>query len=285
MGLVVAAAVWVVCELLMLLFDRPNSWIGPSTAVYTLLLWAIVAALVPKDAGAEEQLLKPLVRGPLLWMRCAVVALTTIAIIGVYTFVAHGKINVPWVRYAYHALSQAVFRNPGDSGPFNFGLYVVIPLALLFALRTRPRELGLVPWAGRTWPSVVPCLLLPLIMIAIGFAKGSLTLGMLGYWVFHNLLSNGFSEEFFARGMVFSHLRAFLRKDWALFAQAMVFSLLHYAATSEEHGNVIMTLANIISENSVMAIVMGLIALRTRSLALPAILHTSFDTMQRLIGM
>ncbi|MHB8147265.1 MAG: CPBP family glutamic-type intramembrane protease [Vulcanimicrobiaceae bacterium] len=46
-----------------------------------------------------------------------------------------------------------------------------------------------------------------------------------------------------------------------------------------------MILANVISENFPMGVVMGLIALRTRSIALPSILHISFDTMGDLVGL
>lgn len=281
-GLIATAAVWLVAEVLMVLFDRGNSWIGPSSGVYVFLIWVAVAAIVRKNEAAEDDVLRTQARGPRLWLRMAVVLATTLAIVGVYTLWFPGIIKLPWLGPIYRGIEHAV---PLGSGPFNFLLYALIPGVILLLLGTKLRELGLTRSAPRTGLAAIPCFILPAIFVVMAMLKGHWTVGMLAWWVAHNFLSNGFSEEFFTRGMVFSHARAFLRKDWALFAQAMIFSLLHFGVTlgPEEHGNVIMAIANVISENTPMAIVMGLMALRTRSLLLPALVHTSLDTMKDLV--
>jgi hypothetical protein len=92
--------------------------------------------------------------------------------------------------------------------------------------------------------------------------------------VVHNFLSNGFSEEFQCRGMIFSHLRAFLKTDWALLVQAVVFGLLHFHPNGvEEQANLAGSLAEDLALNMPVALAFGFLALRSRSLVLPTFLH------------
>jgi membrane protease YdiL (CAAX protease family) len=282
-GVVAALVVWCACEVLMLLFDRGNAWIGAVLAAYSLLLWLCVARIVPLDLPAEENVFRTEATGLRLWLRVAVVLASMGFVYVVFVLWFSGTLAVPWMTQMNNAVVGALPPGIG-SGFCNFIFLALIPGALLFVVGARPRELGLTPTAKRTWLAAIPCLILPVAAIVFGLWRGHLTAGLVGLLIVHNVLSNGFSEEFFARGMIFSQLRAFLAKDWALFGQAVLFALYHYGATPEEHGNVVMTVANVISENLPIALALGLIALRTRSLLLPTVLHTSIDTMFSALG-
>jgi membrane protease YdiL (CAAX protease family) len=261
----------------MLLFDRPNAWIGVALGAYSLLLWFCTARIVPLNEDAEQRVLRTEAVGIRLWVRVAVVC-GTMLFLCAFVFWATGALEIGWLTALNRAILGAMPRVIG-TGLLNFILIALIPGVLLFALGTRPTELGLTPTAKRTWLAAIPCLVLPAGAIAFSIARGHWTVGLLLMAIAHNLLSNGFTEEFFARGMILSHLRAFVSKDWALFGQAVLFALYHFGATPEEHGNVLMIVANVVSENLPVAIALGLIALRTRSLLLPTVLHVSLDTM------
>jgi membrane protease YdiL (CAAX protease family) len=167
---------------------------------------------------------------------------------------------------------------------FNFVALALVPGVLLLALGAKPRELGLTSPTRNTNQAMAASLVLPVVFVAVAFARGKLSpVGLLGLLI-HNLFSNGFSEEFFARGMILSHLRALVRGDWALFGQAMIFALMHFGGTiGEEHGNVPLIVANVVAENFPIAIVLGVMALRTRSLVLPTVVHIPLDTMKDLV--
>lgn len=116
------------------------------------------------------------------------------------------------------------------------------------------------------------------------FAQGHLTLPALALYLVHNVLSNGFSEEFISRGLIMAHLRAFMRTDWALLAQALAFALFHLATSLHDEPTALGIVANIIALNVPMGVVFGMLALRTRSLALPAALHTVLDTHRNVFS-
>jgi membrane protease YdiL (CAAX protease family) len=58
--------------------------------------------------------------------------------------------------------------------------------------------------------------------------------------------------------------------------------LFHLGASMHDEPNLLGILANVIALNMPFAYVMGLVALRTRSLALPAVVHLSIDTTGHL---
>jgi membrane protease YdiL (CAAX protease family) len=166
----------------------------------------------------------------------------------------------------------------------NFLTLALLPGILLFALGMRPQELALTPPRRGTLAATLACLVVPFGFIVWGFAGNGLTVVALALLLLHNLLSNGFSEEFFARGMVFSQLRARLPNDWALMAQGLVFALVHAGGTfGEEHGNPLRTIANVVALNFPMGVALGAMAVRSRSLVMPVVVHVSLDTMKDLL--
>jgi len=282
---IAGAITWILAELIMVVWDPHRSWIGPAMLGYVLLLWLVVAAIVPEDKAAEQSTLAASATGARLWLRYGIVLATLFAVFMVYSVWYGGYVRLPWlggVLRGYNAFFGLTFGQP----LFNFTLYAVLPGTLLFALGMHRNEVGLTRPAPYTWRAALPCLALPAVFVALALYRGTLSVGFLATLVVRNFFSNGFSEEFLICGMTLSHLRASMRTPWALFAQAVVFSLLHYGAVSrQEHGNAIMIVANVIAENFPMAFALGLVALRTRSLALPTVLRISFDMMGNFVGL
>jgi membrane protease YdiL (CAAX protease family) len=164
----------------------------------------------------------------------------------------------------------------------NFVLYALIPGLLVLALGAKPRELGLtLPRAG-TLRASLAALILPLIFCGWALFGGKLGFGALGFVLVRNFLSSGFSEEFEMRGLALSHLRAFLPAEWAVFAQAMLFALFHVASSLDEPGALLLP-AYLIATSAIQGYILGLIALRTRSLFLPVLIHTSLGMMKEAL--
>ena len=105
---------------------------------------------------------------------------------------------------------------------------------------------------------------------------------MLGLFLVHNFLSNGFSEEFQTKGLVLSHLRGFMQTEWALGVMVILVALLHSADAIHDERTVIGILANGIALNVPMNYFLGRAALRTRSLFLPVAVHLALDTTRNV---
>lgn len=71
----------------------------------------------------------------------------------------------------------------------------------------------------------------------------------------------------------------------ALVFQAAFFALIHAGGTvAEEHWNPVLIFANVLALNMPIALTLGFMAMRSRSLLLPSAVHVSLDTMGRLVG-
>jgi membrane protease YdiL (CAAX protease family) len=177
----------------------------------------------------------------------------------------------PWL-----ASVRGIRLAPGVGGfeLFNFGAYALLPGVLLLALGARPRELGLCLPARGTVAATLVCLIPVVSFVSWGVATGRLTAGALFWLVIHNLLSNGFTEELLCRGLIFAHLRAFLTTGWAQLGQAVAFALLHFhPAGAEERAAPWRSLAEDVALNLPVGLAFGFLALRSRSLLLPTLLH------------
>lgn len=284
--LLCGVAVWVASVIILYAGDRQWAILAVSTFGYAALLFGITVWTLPSSSDDSSDGLRAPPPGRATLPRYAV-ALLTVVWVFAYGFVFSGfhvPIAAPWVRlvepiqFGSRWLSGLTFQN--------FLTFAVIPGALLLALGARPRELGLSRSARGTWRAIVLSWVLPLTFIAVAFARGRLSGSLLGLMLLHNLLSNGFTEEFFARGIVFSHLRGLQRTDWAMVTQGLIFALLHFGGTvADEHGNAVLAIANVIGMNFPMGVALGVMALRSGSLLLPSAVHVSLDTMKDLVGL
>lgn len=263
-------------EITLLLFDRPNAYIALGASAYGLSLWLLTRALIPLDAS-ERLAIKTNAKGWVLAARVMVVVSTLAVIASRQMWFWQSSVNK-----VLQIVSSAVGLPQSTALP-NLLFYVLVPGVLLFLLGAKPLELGLVMWRKGGWYTLGAASILPLVSIGIWIFNGHATLNRLLQWTAHNFLSNGFSEEFLLRGITLSHLRAFLSSKSALVVQAIIFALLHLSGFNRP-SNWALEAARVIAMTAPTGYFFGLLALRTRSVFLPGIIHTTYDTMNDLLG-
>lgn len=166
----------------------------------------------------------------------------------------------------------------------NFFSIGLIPVCAVLALGARRREVGLVRPVRGTGALSLACLLLPAGFVIWAFARGLLTAGTLGVVVLHSLLSNGFPEEAQCRGLFLAPLRSVLPGSWAIVLQGLMFGLIHFGgAIPEEGGDYLRAAAAAVALNFPMGVALGVVAIRTGSLALPIGIHVSLHVMKHLV--
>ena len=250
-------------------------------AIFMLLAWFATTRLVAEPAPPPPDVLRAVGPRPRVIARTAVVVVFT-ALLFIHGFSFYGIHVLPALdRFYRYVLGLAPWLGTGLP---NFVIEALIPGLLVIALGARLREIGLSRPARGTLLAIAACTGLFVLSWIFRFAQGHLTVPALALYLLHNVLSNGFSEEFGMRGLLMSHLRAYLRTDWALLTQGLAFALLHFASSLHDEPTTLGIVANVIALNMPMGIVMGLMALRTRSLALPAVLHTVLDTERNVFG-
>jgi membrane protease YdiL (CAAX protease family) len=217
-----------------------------------------------------------------------VVAGLTLAWGLLYGFAFGGLYGGPSISYLTPLIGDLSRWQPirGVDGTtlLNFTSLAAVPTVILFALRVRPRELGLsVPVPG-TRAATVACLVLPMLFVIWGFAQGRLTISLLSVMLVHNFLSNGFTEELMCRGLFLAPLRATVPTAWAVVAQGLLFGLIHLGgAIPEEGGDPVQALAACVALNVPMGAALGVIAVRTGSLALPTAIHIAGHIMKEVL--
>jgi len=94
------------------------------------------------------------------------------------------------------------------------------------------------------------------------------------------LITAGFAEEFFFRGILQSRLAACLGSEWhGLLLAAFLFGLLHlplyyFSPFEPTQGNPLWAAASVITEPTITGVLLGVIWMRTRNLIAPTLVHT-----------
>jgi membrane protease YdiL (CAAX protease family) len=281
------AAGWGASVAILFAFDQTNGILALSTAGYALLLWFLTARLIPKAPDVPAGVLRATGPRARVRIRIAIAALTFLWLM-VQSIAAGGTaggIHVPLLTPLFETLYRTRTPLHDSATPlFHLLTWVLVPGALLALFGATARQLGLTRPVRGTTLATLACLIVPLGMLAWAMAHGRMGFAALFWLLVHNLLSNGFSEEFVVRGVIFSHLRALLTDRWALVAQAFLFALPHLGDTiPEEHFNMLLAFANVVGLNAPIGLALGFMALRSRSLVMPTIVHVSLDTMSRLV--
>jgi membrane protease YdiL (CAAX protease family) len=258
--------------------DRGTAFIALGFGAFMLALWLVTRRLVPEPRAGRE-VLKAEGSRALLTARALVVAASVIVVF-IHSFAGSRLVLMPGFESAYRAVARLA---PSlGSGLPNFVLYALIPGLLVAALGARRRELGLTRPARGTYLATLSVVGLFLLSWVWRMTHGGPSIPMLGPFLAHNFLSNGFSEEFQTRGLVLSHMRAFVGTEWALLTQAVVFALLHFGGSLHDEPGVIGVLANVLALNLPMGYFLGRAALRTGSLFLPTVVHVALDTTRNV---
>ncbi|MFL5242296.1 MAG: type II CAAX prenyl endopeptidase Rce1 family protein [Gemmataceae bacterium] len=263
-----ALLVWVASVVIVAFSDLNTCYFGLAVAGYAVYLGAIGKWLLPKTVAVEEEtVLRAVEHRPQRFAARCVVVVAAVALVALdgaaYAGIKTGY-RVPFLTpMIQKLLTVRLWPGVGGLELLNFTTYALVPGLLLLALGARPRELGLCVPARGTVAATLLCLIPSLAFVGWGLATGKLTALGLFYLAVHNFLSNGFSEEFQCRGMIFSHLRACLRTDWALLVQAVIFALLHFRPNGvEERADPLGSLAEDLALNMPVALAFGFLALR-----------------------
>jgi membrane protease YdiL (CAAX protease family) len=99
------------------------------------------------------------------------------------------------------------------------------------------------------------------------------------------LLTAGFVEEFFFRGILQSRLAACLGSEWrGLLVASFLFGLLHlpmyyFSPFEPTRGNLVWAVTSIITEQTAVGVLLGVVWVRTHNLTAPVLLHAFIDAL------
>ncbi len=277
-GTIALYCVWLLSVAILLAGDRQNGYAALGIGAIVALLVATDRWTLPSGSNDPEGALRQEGTAAQLAFR-GVVAIGLVA--WMMSMGLALAVHVPIVSDLQRWASSVNTGLPrGGLSLWVTGTCVLVPLSLLLALGARPAQLGL------RWSSGGDLRLLLWIAAPIGIMIWRVTAGYLSVagllaLLAENFMLNGLPEEFVFRGVLLSYCRRILTTDWAFLIQAVLFSLLHYGVTiGEEHGRVALIVANVIATNVPFAFLFGLMALRSRSIAMGSIVHFMLDSVR-----
>jgi membrane protease YdiL (CAAX protease family) len=252
-----------------------------SFAAGILLFCALTVVLTKADPLADQaQTVQPVHQR---WLQLGIVVLVIcITAYSGYLFNMHPgqPTNIPlWSTVVNffgslgaQYLGPLVDNSPALAGA-NPAKYVFIPLVFLLLSGARISGLGF-RRGHRVWQIIILWAAIPVIFLSVQIISGAASLLHLFRVFIGHFLKNGFSEEFLFRGAFQTRLRLFMKSDWALVVQALVFGIWHLGFdTQTMGGDVIGGLALGIASHSIFGLAMGVLFQRTRNLIVPSIIH------------
>jgi membrane protease YdiL (CAAX protease family) len=282
-GLTCGAVLWLASLVeLAIVRDFTVIEIAAGFAVFLTLAWLVTKTIVRVPTEPPDDVLRAAGDGRRVVVRALFVAAFSV-LVACVAFDFAGFHVVAWFFGLWRAVARTVLPSLGSSSP-KFILTALLPGVVVLALGARFRQIGLGRGARGTLWATLACTSPFLVAFAVRLVQGRLSLAQLGLYLAHNVLSNGFSEEFLSRGLILAHARAFLRSDWALLVEALAFSLFHLGVSMRDEPTTLGCIANVVALNGPMGYVLGLMTLRTRNLVLPSALHTAFDTVRNVFA-
>lgn len=283
-GYYALGSIWVLSLLtLAIARDFGPLEIGLGFGAFSLLIAAIVRATGPVDREGALRI----ERGPrTAALGIAIAILIIICLLWATSLLAlfFGAPAVPGFTALATWFAEIPIAYPARGLPFLATLVlVVLPVIVVRLFGVRLREIGLCLPTGTSRLVTIAVLVIPLgvFVTAVGFEHVSIAAASLVLVM--NFLNNGLPEEVFFRGVIMSYLRGLTSTPWAVCVSAIVFSLFHVPISTREEHNIILLIANPLAENIPLGVMMSWMALRTRSLALPIIVHFSIDALRHVI--
>jgi membrane protease YdiL (CAAX protease family) len=280
-GMKALYGLWFAAVIVLLIGDRNMAYIAIGAGlIFALIIVLGKWTLPPGDDEPKDELRQQ-------GSRASLTARGVVLVVAIAWFFLLGTslaINVPHLTDFMHRVIALNIGLPrGGLAPFITLTLAVIPALLLLALGATRQQLGLL-WTFGGPTRLVLWVVIPLAIGLWRVVTRRVTSWELILMVVENVMLNGFPEEFLFRGAVLSYLRGLLSTDWAFFFQALLFAFVHIGLTiPEEHANALLILANVLGLNIPFAVLFGLMALRSRSIAMGATIHFSLDAMRHLL--
>ncbi|HET9029102.1 MAG TPA: type II CAAX endopeptidase family protein [Candidatus Aquilonibacter sp.] len=276
---------WLLCVCFMLVRGRADI-----VTIGTDIVWPLVVLLcawvTTRIAPAPEPLARPTDARPRIILQLVVIGIFII-LTGLRGAQGHGLMTV-WIPGWSPLL--AFFASLGShigmaSDVTNFGSYVVVPGILVMLLGARLGEIGFARFGPNIGRLSALWLAFPAVLWAIAIARG-VSPGFMIFALIRNVLSNGISEEFLWRGLLFTRLRALVSTETALWTQAVLFGLWHfgYDYSSAPHHDLALMVADMFSSQVVLGYAFAWLMLRTRNIVLPTAVHAAFDSLGDAFG-
>ncbi len=283
-AIVVLAELWAASEIILLTGPLRGSALFYAIVALALFFCCALTYLVtlPPRSARDAPITRHLL--PLqLALTLLVIALTgwTLAVH------AHALAVAPPLRASInrHLDSALAAVAPGDLGPalLNFAEYAALPLALLALLRVPLAKMGLGSFNRGSAASAAIWLVLPFFAVAYAILYADTSVALVGRRFLSSFFSSGFSEEFLFRGALFGRLRAFMPTQWAALSQAIVFSLWHFGTDVARGHGIVPAFALMVPAQAAFAYAMAILVRRSGNLAIPALLHTTIDTLRSVV--
>jgi membrane protease YdiL (CAAX protease family) len=215
-----------------------------------------------------------------------VLAVLTVVIVVSGLDVVGAHADSPWRVPLYSAIlswaaSFARFVPGADGDAFaNPVGYVVIPVLLIAPVGLKWRDLGLAAFRRAGLRTAAIWLAISAAMVVVVVAFGFDAPGHVAGRLISNLTTNGFSEEILFRGLLLGTLVPVLGALRANVVQAAAFGVWHFGLDMRlAHGNVLAALGLGLLLQGTVALLQGVITLRTGNVVVASLLHDALDTL------
>ena len=215
-----------------------------------------------------------------------VIAVLTVVIVASGLDVVGAHADPAWRVPLYSAVltwaaSFARFVPGADGDAFaNPVGYVIIPVLLIALFGLRWSDLGLGPFRRAGLRTALIWLTIGVLIVVAVVAFRFDVPGHVAGRLISNLTTNGFSEEILFRGLLLGTLAPVLGALRANVVQAAAFGLWHFGLDVRlAHGNVLGALGLGLLLQGTVALLMGVITLRTGNVVVASLLHDALDTI------
>lgn len=288
LGLPFMTAVWLLCIGILAGYRRFDAVTIGTDFVFPLLVavlaW-ISTRVVPERAASLPTGRQPL--STIIGQLGIIVAAIGLTALSGMRF--HGLISTtipPWDALIGIVAPLGDVLHIGENQAINVATYVIIPGVLVLLLRARFRETGFARFSPGAWKLAVLWLALPTLGWILALATGQSTIGRMLWQILRNALSNGFSEEFLFRGLLFTRLRELLSAEVALVLQAVIFGLWHFGSdvSSAPNHNLIIAFADMFASQVAVGYGLGWLMLKTGNIVIPSCFHLAIDSLGDAFG-
>lgn len=282
------AALWLICLGILAEYRRFDAVTIATDFIFPVLV-AILALismrLVPEYGSALPAARQP--RATILIQLGVIAAAIGLTAMSGLRF--HGVISStipPWDAFIRSVAPLGDVLRIGQNQAINVATYVIVPGLLVLLLGAKFREIGFSRFSSNWWKLAMLWIALPALGWIVALATGQSTVTRMLWQLLRNGLSNGFSEEFLFRGLLFTRLKNLLNAEAALVLQAVAFGLWHfgYDVSSAPNHNLTVAFADMFASQVVVGYGLGWLMLKSGNIVLPSAFHLAIDSLGEAFG-